>query len=226
MGRNERFSNYRGLRPLGGFMNYRYLVVKNTEAPKAEDFLTTFEYKQYEHFKVPKRAEEWLGARYAAKKLAMDFFTFPMTRMQIKNTKTGAPILQVEGGNHLTISLTHSGKYAAAAISLTGDLVGIDVEHIEPRSDSWVKEFFYDEEILENTPAFQTELWAKKEAIVKLLQIGLTVPAKDIKIVKDKIEFFGKTLDIWALKGSPKIAFEIKDIDPDYKLVVAYPAII
>lgn len=207
-------------------MNFRYLVVKKEETPKAKDFLTTFEYKQYEHFKMPKRAEEWLAGRYAVKKLAMDFFTFPMTRMQIKNDKNGTPILQAEGGNNLTISLTHSGEYAAAAISLTGDLIGIDLEQIETRPEGWVKEYFHEEEILENTPAFHTELWAKKEAVVKLLQIGLNVPAKDIKIVKDKIDFFGKALDVWALKGSPKISFEMKTLDNAYKFVLAYPSII
>ena len=206
-------------------MNYRYLVVKTEEPPKAEDFLTVFEFKQYQQFNVAKRAQEWLAGRYAAKKLATEFFNLPLTRMQVKNAKNGAPILQAEGGNHLTISLSHSGAYAAAAISLTGDLIGIDVEKIEPRTSAWAKEFFRNDEILENTPAFLTELWAKKEAVLKLLQLGLSIPAKEVKITESKVEFFGKTLDVWALKGSPKIAFEIKEFD-GYKLVIAYPEII
>ena len=205
-------------------MNFRYLIVKTEETPKAEDFLTPLEFKCYQQFTVNKRAEEWLAGRYAGKKLAMEFFNLPMTRIQIKNAKNGAPILQAEGGNHLTISLSHSGEYAAAVISMTGDLIGIDIEKIEQRTETWAKEFFHEEEILENTPSFLTELWAKKEAILKLLQLGLSVPAKDVKIIGDKIDFYGKILDVWALKGSPKIAFEIKEFS-GYKLVVAYPEI-
>ena len=206
-------------------MNYRYLVVKTEESPKAEDFLTVFEFKQYQQFDVAKRAQEWLAGRYAVKKLATEFFNLPFIKMQVKNARNGVPVLQTEGGNHLTISLSHRGEYAAAAISMTGDLIGIDIEKIEPREDGWAKEFFREDEISENTPEFLTELWAKKEAVLKLLQLGLSVPAKDVKITKNKIEFFGKTLDVWALKGSPKITFEVKDID-GYKLVVAYPEII
>ena len=207
-------------------MNYRYIIVKTEDAPKAEDFLTTFELKQYQAFTVEKRAKEWLAGRYAAKKLATDFFTHPMKRMQVKNAKNGMPVLQVEGGNHLTISITHSGDYAAAVIALADDLIGIDIEKVEERPEGWAKEYFTEKELTVNTPAFLTELWAKKEAILKLLQIGLSVPAKDIEISGGEVRFYNKALDIWALKGSPKIAFETKNLDGGYKLVVAYPDII
>lgn len=207
-------------------MNYRYIIVKTDDAPKAEDFLTPYELKQYQQFTVEKRAKEWLAGRYAAKKLATDFFTFPMTRMQVKNAKNGMPVLQVEGGNHLTISITHSGDYAAAAIALADDLIGVDVEKVEDRAEGWAKEYFTEKELAVNTPAFLTELWAKKEAILKLLQIGLTIPAKDIEITGGEIHFYNKALDIWALKGSPKIAFETKNLDGGYKFVLAYPDVI
>lgn len=207
-------------------MNYRYVIVNTIEAPKAEDFLTSYEMKQYKQFTVEKRAKEWLAGRYAVKKLAGDFFTFPMTSMQVKNARNGAPILQVEGGTHLAISITHSGDYAAAAISLTDNLIGVDVEKVEDRPESWAQEYFTENELIVNTPAFLTELWAKKEAILKLLQIGLTIPTKDIEITGGKINFYNKALDIWALKGSPKIAFEIKNLDGGYKFVLAYPDII
>lgn len=207
-------------------MNYRYVIIRTEESPKAEDFLTSYELKQYRQFTVEKRAKEWLAGRYAVKKLATDFFTFPMTHMQIRNAKNGMPILQVEGGNHLTISITHSGEYAAAAIALADSLIGVDIEKVEERPESWAKEYFTERELLVNTPAFLTELWAKKEAILKLLQIGLTVPAKDIEITGGEIHFYNKALDIWALKGSPKIVFETKNLDGGYKFVLAYPGII
>ena len=207
-------------------MNYRYLVVNTKDAPKPEDFLTNYELKQYQGFTMEKRAAEWLAGRYAAKQLAMDFFTYPMKKMQIKNAKHGMPVLQVEGGNHLTISITHSGDYAAAAIALAEDYIGIDIEKVEERPESWAKEYFTEKELTVNTPAFLTELWAKKEAILKLLQIGLTVPTKEIEITGGEIHFYGKTLDIWALKGSPKIAFETKNLDGGYKFVLAYPDIV
>lgn len=207
-------------------MNYRYLIIKATEVPNAEEFLTLFEYKQYKHFAVEKRASEWLAGRYAVKKLASEFFNLPFQKMQIKNSKNGEPILQAEGGNNLTISISHRGEYAAAAISLTSDLIGIDVEKIEPRPQGWAQEYFAKEELIASDDAYLTELWAKKEAVLKLLGLGLTVPLTQIKIINNEVRFFGKALDVWALKGSPKIAFEMKTLDNAYKFVLAYPTII
>ena len=207
-------------------MNYRYLVVKVKDTPKAEEFLTTFELKQYQQFTVEKRAAEWLAGRYAVKKLATEFFNLPLKKLQVKNSKNGAPVLQAEGGNDLTISISHRGDYAAAAISLTGDLIGVDVEKIEPRPEGWAAQYFDKSEILAKDPAYLTELWAKKEAVLKFLHLGLTVPATDVKILNNEVHFFGKALDIWAFKGSPRIGFEMKTIDNAYKFVLAYPKII
>ena len=207
-------------------MNYRYLIIKTTEVPNADDFLTPLESKEYKHFAVEKRAAEWLAGRYAVKQLASEFFNLPFKKMQIKNAKNGAPVLQAEGGNHLTISITHRVDYAAAAISLTGDLIGIDVEKIESRPQNWAEQYFNKEELIASDDAYLTELWAKKEAVLKLLGIGLTVPTTQIKIINNEVQFFGKALDVWALKGSPKISFEMKTLDNAYKFVLAYPSIV
>ena len=207
-------------------MNYRYLIIKTKDVPNAEEFATTLELKQYKHFAVEKRASEWLAGRYAAKKLATDFFNLPLKKIQVKNDKSGAPILQAQGGNHLTISITHSGDYAAAAISMTGDLIGVDIEKIESRPEGWVEQYFVKEELIAKDDAYLTELWAKKEAVLKLLGLGLTVPTTQIRIIDNEVQFFGKALDVWALKGSPKISFEMKTLDNAYKFVVAYPEVI
>ena len=207
-------------------MNYRYLIIKTKDVPKAEEFTTALELKQYNHFAIAKRASEWLAGRYAAKTLATDFFNLPLKKIQIKNDKSGAPILQALGGNHLTISITHSGDYAAAAISMTGDLIGVDIEKIESRPQGWVEQYFVKEELIAHDDAYLTELWAKKEAVLKLLGLGLTIPTTQIKIINNEVQFFGKALDVWALKGSPKISFEMKTLDNAYKFVVAYPEVI
>ena len=207
-------------------MNYRYLIIKTNDVPNAEEFLTGLEFKQYNHFAVEKRASEWLAGRYAVKKLASEFFNLPLKKMQIKNAKNGAPVLQADGGNHLTISITHRGDYAAAAISLTGDLIGVDVEKIEKRPQSWTEEYFSKEELIASDDAYLTELWAKKEAVLKLLGLGLTVPTTQIKILNNEVHFFGKALDVWVFKGSPKISFEMKTLDNAYKFVLAYPTVI
>lgn len=207
-------------------MNYRYLIIKTQNIPNAEEFLTGQELQQYNHFAVEKRAQEWLAGRYAVKELASEFFNLPFKKMQIKNAKNGAPVLQADGGNHLTISISHRGYYAAAAISLTGDLIGVDVEKIEPRPQGWTEQYFTKEELIASDDSYLTELWAKKEAVLKLLGLGLTVPTTQIRIIDNEVRFYGKALDVWAFKGSPKIGFEMKTLDNAYKFILAYPTII
>ncbi len=205
-------------------MAYRLKVVEIKNLPLAQSVLTQREMAAYSAFKVEKRRTEWLAGRYALKSLATDFFTFDMKKMEVKNLPTGKPVLLVPGGTKLPVSITHSGDYAAAAIGLTGEAIGLDMEIIEPRSRAWAEQSFAKEEISSSAAFFLTELWAKKEAILKFLGVGLSLDTKDIRIVGGRILLYGKALDIWAKVGSPKIQLDVTDLDGGYKLVVASEA--
>ena len=76
-------------------MNYRYLIIKTTDVPDAEEFLTAFETKQYKSFTVEKRAKEWLAGRYAVKQLAAEFFNLPFKKLQVKMQKTAHPFCRL-----------------------------------------------------------------------------------------------------------------------------------
>ncbi|MBR4508341.1 MAG: hypothetical protein IKP23_02570, partial [Elusimicrobiaceae bacterium] len=143
-------------------MAYRLNIVEISKVPPAEDFLTKRELETYKTFKIEKRKKEWLGGRYALKTLACDFFNFDIKYMEVNNLPSGQPVLLVPGGTKLPVSITHSGPYAAAAIALTGQAIGIDIEVIEQRSSAWVKQCFDKKEISSKSAPFLTELWAKK----------------------------------------------------------------
>jgi 4'-phosphopantetheinyl transferase len=205
-------------------MTYRLKVVDLNYLPAPEIILTEREVKTYNAFPVDKRRREWLGGRYALKLVACDFFTFDMKHMEVKNLPTGKPVLLVPGGTHLPVSITHRGDYAAAAIGLTGESVGIDMELIEQRGKSWVEQYFHKDELSSNAAFFLTELWAKKEAVLKFLGVGLSIDILDVRFVNGKLRLYGKALDIWAKTGSPNIHIDVKDLDGGYKLVIASEA--
>lgn len=205
-------------------MAYKIKVVELNNMPLADAILTDREMKEYSDFKVEKRRREWLGGRYALKQIACTLFTFDIKEMEVKNLPSGKPVLLVPGGTHLPVSITHSGDYAAAAVGLTGDSIGIDMEVIEPRSRSWAEQFFHEDEISSNAAFFLTELWAKKEAVLKFLGVGLSIDTNDIRFVNGKLNLYGKALDIWAKEGSPNIQTDVTDLDGGYKLVVASEA--
>ncbi|MDR1123835.1 MAG: 4'-phosphopantetheinyl transferase superfamily protein [Elusimicrobiota bacterium] len=205
-------------------MAYRIKVVELDRLPPAPQILTARETKTYEEFKVEKRRREWLGGRYALKQLAMDFFTFDMLHMEVRSTPSGKPVLMVQGGTHLPVSITHSGDYAAAAIGLTGDNIGIDIELIENRGKEWARMCFHKDEISSSAAFFLTELWAKKEAVLKFLGTGLSLDMKDVRFIGGRLMLYGKALDVWAQTGSPNIQVDASDLDGGYKLAVAAEA--
>jgi 4'-phosphopantetheinyl transferase len=205
-------------------MAYRIKVVELDRLPPAPQILTARELKIYEEFKVEKRRREWLGGRFALKQLAMNFFTFDMQHMEVRNSPAGKPVLMVPGGTHLPVSITHSGDYAAAAIGLTGDNIGIDMELIENRGKEWARMCFHKDEISSGAAFFLTELWAKKEAVLKFLGTGLSLDMKDLRFIGGRLMLYGKALDIWAQIGSPNIQVDASDLDGGYKLAVAAEA--
>ena len=205
-------------------MGYKLKIVELDKLPKAEDFLTERELKTYNDFKVEKRRREWLGGRYALKKLASGLFIFDMQHIEVRPKSSGQPALGVPGGTHLPVSITHSGDYAAAAIAVSGMSIGVDLEAVEPRSNAWAKQCFDDAEISSFAPVFLTELWAKKEAVLKFFGVGLSFDTKDVRFINGRLQFYGKALDLWAKLGSPNIKVDVKDLDGGYKLAVAWEA--
>ena len=202
-------------------MAYRLNIIEISKVPPTEEFLTKREMETYKTFKVEKRKKEWLGGRYALKTLACDFFSFDIKYMEVANLPSGQPILLAPGGNKLPVSITHSGPYAAAAIDITGHSIGIDIECIEQRSQAWVKQYFDKREISSKSAPFLTELWAKKEAVLKFLGLGLQLSCTDINFIFGKLEFQGKALDLWARQGSPNITLKVQDLQGPYKLAIA-----
>ena len=205
-------------------MAYRIKIVELDALPPAEEILTERELEVYESFKIEKRRKEWLGGRYALKQLATRFFTFDMQNMEVRNNPGGKPVLMVPGGTKLPVSITHCGGYAAAVIGLTGDNIGVDLEIIEKRAKGWADMCFMKEELSSKADFFSTELWAKKEAVLKFLGVGLSINMKDIRFISGRLSLYGKALDIWAQTGSPNIEVDVMDLDGGYKLAVASEA--
>ena len=95
----------------------------------------------------------------------------PVADQVFVNNPWGKP--RLAGREDLHFSLSHSGHWAVCALS---DLpVGVDVE--APRCTPAVaRRFFHPEELTSEDSVFLTRLWTAKEAFVKSLGRGLTIP--------------------------------------------------
>lgn len=143
------------------------------------------ELREYEAL-PPRRKRPWLNGRIAAKDAVRQYLwrkhghraLFPK-ELAISNAPNGQPRVQP----HITepyvrplhISITHKGRLAAAIAA--SHPVGIDVETIEARSDSFLALAFSAEE-LELLPSHGREewiarAWAAKEVVGKVAGTGL-----------------------------------------------------
>ena len=99
-------------------------------------------------------------------------------------TALGKPYL--ENYPHIHFSLSHSGSWAVCAV---GDApLGVDVE--QPRCTMEIaKRFFRPDELPETEDKdFLLRLWTAKEAFVKALGRGLTVPLDSFRVILSQNE--------------------------------------
>ncbi len=162
------------------------LVDSDLTPPQVQGVLSPSELTKFSAFRFPKRQKEWLQGRWAAKALAHSLPAYrvtPLDQIEILNTPEGAPFLQVQGqaarADCLTIS--HSGHLALCALaSGPGFRVGADLEKIEPRTETFILDYFTPAECqlveavsAESRAVLVTLIWSAKEAMLKALGVGL-----------------------------------------------------
>ena len=147
----------------------------------ARRFLGEGERAEYER-QGPRKQRAWLSGRIAAKDAVRALLfdrgegpKFPV-EIEIGNEPNGRPFARTNTAREVAISIAHKDDLAVA-FAAEGRAVGIDVERIEPRDDSFAELSFTRDELklVADEPrdlAF-TRLWAAKEAAAKAAGTGL-----------------------------------------------------
>jgi len=159
--------------------------------------LSPKELAQFAEMKFPKRRRDWLAGRLAAKRLIVELLSeqgrdVQPSEIAVLNRKDGSPYVvfsDAAGGDAPPISLSHApgGAVAAsivpAAVPAAGR-IGVDAESVMERPESFVTVFAHPSERLGlDTPQAQTRLWTLKEAVLKLLELGLSVDLWDVRFL-------------------------------------------
>lgn len=154
-------------------------------------YLTENEKTKYDEIKNPKRKTEYLSGIIASKELysKLQNKSFKLKNIEIRKEKKGQPYffdLKSKKRSDLHLSITHSGDFAIAAIDKTP--IGVDLEQIEERSESFYKEAFTEKERNEISLNAEkgTIYWTIKEAITKALGEGLHLNLHDIEISENQ----------------------------------------
>jgi 4'-phosphopantetheinyl transferase len=134
---------------------------------------------------------------------------------QLKRNAYGKPYLDLTGSN-ATFNISHSGHYVVTAISHEA-AVGIDIEAIQPLNTTDFETCFSASEwqtITESENMLQQffTFWSIKEAVIKAIGKGLSIPLSDVIIG-----------DGSALVYGDRYFFKKITIHEHYSLVVAAP---
>ena len=151
----------------------RRMTVRRLSYPEAEmllndaglepdDVLVEEERKSFERLISDRRRSEWLAARVAAKDLVAchlrNFYGVrpALSEVVVLKDDNGAPFIELRGEAATMLpnaelpptTITHSHGVAIAGIAAPGEpsTVGIDLEVIETRNDSFAKNYFTDDE--------------------------------------------------------------------------------
>jgi 4'-phosphopantetheinyl transferase len=150
--------------------------------------------------RFPKRRREWLLGRWTAKRLLLRAYPkyagLPLNAITVGNDPDGAPYLSVADVGRLALSLSISHRSERAFCALLSPTlaapeaaVGADMELVEPRDPAFVSDYFTAAEAervwaapeaLRNT--LVTVLWSAKEAVLKVLRLGLTVDTRSVEL--------------------------------------------
>lgn len=158
--------------------------------------LSPRELDRFEKFALPKKRLQWLAGRYAIKKTILKENQLPknqsdLNRIDVLSLENSAPYL-VQFPD-LQISITHSFPYCIGIVSKHA--IGIDLEKLMKLSGSLINQYFHPNEIRSLTEKAGTEdyqiqtiiYWTRKEAVSKLLKLGLKMDFKQIDTVNNSV---------------------------------------
>ena len=161
--------------------NCRIALFSLAQLANAEDraalLLSNGELNYLQRFRYLKRRHEWLGGRIAAKAAltgAMEAAAFQ--RLTILPDKHGRPTVSGLSDPSLSLSISHSGEYAAA-LAVHGPSCGLDLQKVSGKLPGLTKYFATSTELelLADQSEFGSQetgltvLWAVKEAMKKSL---------------------------------------------------------
>lgn len=138
-------------------------------------------------FRFRADAERWITCRVALRRILSELVGVPPERVPIVLNAFGKPRMDA-AGNAPGFNLSHCRDLALIAVRADGD-VGIDIEHIDRGVDLLECEssFCHADEIAslpfgEARAAALLDLWTGKEALLKALGTGFSLPPESIRL--------------------------------------------
>lgn len=92
-------------------------------------------------------------------------------------------------------NVSHSGKIAVCAIAEGRDRIGIDIQAEKPMGERRLRQVLTSRELswVNGNPRKAAFLWSRKEAVTKLLGLGMQVSYRSLETLNNRVDFEGQT---------------------------------
>jgi len=202
-------------------MDVHWLEQTEGDVPAGNDWLSASEALRQSEMRFAKRLTDWRLGRWTAKRAVAVYLNLPallraLADIEIRPAMSGAPEIFLVGKlAPVTISLSHRAGRAACAVAPLGSALGCDLEMIEPRSDTFVADYFTAEEQalvaqarIEDRPRLVALVWSGKESVLKALRAGLRLDTRSVMLDPvDGLLSCGEDYDLHAEDpGDPTVA--------------------
>jgi len=165
------------------------------EVPGDAEWLTGRERGKLEQLRFTKRRADWRLGRWTAKR-AVCLLPGSMehklveTDVEIVAAADGAPELLIQGvETDLVLSISHCRNIGFVVLSTDGRAVGCDVEAVEPRSESFLSDYFTADELElvgretgQFRPLLANLIWSAKESVLKSMRMGLNRDTRSVEV--------------------------------------------
>lgn len=166
-----------------------WLLTARANAPgneMLEELLSVDERKRATRFRFEEDRVRFIVGRAAARWILASYCSVSPDRIQFRRGSHGKPALLTPSAS-VEFNVSHSGEYVMVAVTSDTEC-GVDIECARPRAEeiSIAANYFSGQEMewLSRTEAGFLRLWTGKEAIVKALGGGLSVPLCDFDITR------------------------------------------
>jgi 4'-phosphopantetheinyl transferase len=191
-----------------GAVTVRWLARGMHEVPESADWLSPTESARLATLRFAKRRTEVRLARWTAKQaiaraLDLDDDARTLALIELRAAPSGAPVPFIADERApVAVSLTDRADWAVCVVGPADLAVGCDLELVEARTDTFVRDWFTPAEqdlVFAADPGEERHLlanlvWSAKESALKVLQTGLRRDTRSVEV--DVVDVAGH--DRWA----------------------------
>jgi 4'-phosphopantetheinyl transferase len=175
-----------------------WLEQNEADVPAADDWLSPREAPRLSEIRFPKRRADWRLGRWTAKLAVSACLGWSRDRsalsaIEIRPAASGAPeVYLTSKPAKVAISISHRQGIAMCAVVAANSELGCDLEMIEPRSDTFIRDYFTEEEqvAIDNIAGEEDRrravalVWSAKESALKAMRVGLRFDTRSVSVTQ------------------------------------------